>query len=71
MECSRCHFLRTELIRLKRVYAAARGILTANMETTRAIEYNRLRLAAEAARLDLTLAELELEQHTQGHSKAH
>jgi hypothetical protein len=70
MECTRCQFLRTELDRLERVYAAARGILTANIETTRPTEYNRVRLAAEAARLDLTLAELELEQHTQGHQNA-
>ena len=70
MECTRCQFLRTELDRLERVYAAARRILIANIETTLPTEYNRVRLAAEAARLDLTLAELELEQHTQGHQNA-
>jgi hypothetical protein len=70
MECAQRHFLRAERDRLARVYVAAHSILTANTETTQATDYNRLRLAAEEARLDLTLAELELEQHTQEHSKA-
>jgi hypothetical protein len=48
MECSRCHFLRPELNRLERVYAAARGILTANTETPRATGYNRFALAVSA-----------------------
>jgi hypothetical protein len=70
MRCRICGFLRAEHERLEREYAAALSLLTASASVACATEYNRLRIAADEARIDFEIGGLELARYLQRHQSA-
>ena len=69
MSCARCQHLESELDRLERAHAEKAGILRSNGGSLSADEYNRIRVAESDARLELDIAQGELNQHRWNHQK--
>ena len=70
MLCPICKELDAVLARLERIHAKALEVYLSSARTATTTDYNKMREAEGAARLDRDLAFLELEKHWHDHQRA-